>query len=117
MQFFCPCVSFSDELIAMRQLPPLAALRAFEAIARTGSVTRAAEELCRSHGAISRHLRLLQEHAGAALFEEEGTGLRLTEAGVSPPAPGGTRSRPPGGAIAPPGAGRHGPALAVARQR
>ena len=83
MQFFCPCVSFSDELIAMRQLPPLAALRAFEAIARTGSVTRAAEELCRSHGAISRHLRLLQEHAGAALFEKEGTGLRLTEAGAA----------------------------------
>lgn len=83
MQFFCLCVSFSDELIAMRQLPPLAALRAFEAIARTGSVTRAAEELCRSHGAISRHLRLLQEHAGAALFEKEGTGLRLTEAGAA----------------------------------
>ena len=32
MQFFCPCVSFSDELIAMRQLPPLAALRAYRPV-------------------------------------------------------------------------------------
>ena len=67
----------------MRQLPPLSAVRAFEAIARSGSVTRAAEELCRSHGAISRHLRLLQEHAGVALFEKDGTGLRLTQAGAT----------------------------------
>src|SRR5256885_16751690 len=105
MQFFCPCVSFSDELIAMRQLPPLAALRAFEAIARTGSVTRAAEELCRSHGAISRHLRLLQEHAGAALFEKEGTGLRLTEAGGGLPASGRPALPPPEGRPCPPGRG------------
>ena len=67
----------------MRQLPPLSAVRAFEAIARSGSVTRAAEELCRSHGAVSRHLRLLQEHAGVALFEKDGTGLRLTQAGAT----------------------------------
>lgn len=67
----------------MRQLPPLSAVRAFEAVARSGSVTRAAEELCRSHGAVSRHLRLLQEHAGAALFEKDGTGLRLTPAGAT----------------------------------
>src|SRR5258708_31146136 len=103
MQFFCPCVSFSDELIAMRQLPPLAALRAFEAIARTGSVTRAAEELCRSHGAISRHLRLLQEHAGAALFEKEGTGPRLPEAGAPLPSSARTGLCPPWGALSPPG--------------
>jgi LysR family glycine cleavage system transcriptional activator len=67
----------------MRQLPPLSAVRAFEAVARSGSVTRAAEELCRSHGAVSRHLRLLHENAGVALFEKEGTGLRLTEAGAT----------------------------------
>jgi DNA-binding transcriptional LysR family regulator len=66
----------------MRRLPPLAAVRAFEAVARTGSVTRAAEELFRTHGAISRHLRLLHEHSGAALFEKDGTGLRLTQAGT-----------------------------------
>ncbi|MCJ9712453.1 LysR family transcriptional regulator, partial [Bordetella hinzii] len=54
----------------MRSLPSLAALRAFEAIARSGSVTRAAEELCRSHGAVSRYLHLLQEQAGVALFDK-----------------------------------------------
>lgn len=65
----------------MRNLPPLSALRAFEATARTGSVTRAAEELCRTHGAVSRQLRQLQEHAGCALFEREGTGIRLNAHG------------------------------------
>jgi LysR family glycine cleavage system transcriptional activator len=65
----------------LRALPPLATLRAFEATARTGSVTRAAEELCRTHGAVSRQLRLLQDHAGTTMFEKEGTGLRLNDAG------------------------------------
>lgn len=64
----------------MRKLPPLASLRAFEAVARTGSVTRAAEELSRTHGAISRHLKLLSDDAGMELFEREGTGLRMTPA-------------------------------------
>lgn len=65
----------------MRALPPMTTLRAFEATARTGSVTRAAEELHRTHGAVSRQLRQLQEHAGTALFEKDGTGLRLNEHG------------------------------------
>ena len=63
----------------MRKLP-LASLRAFEAVARTGSVTRAAEELARTHGAISRHLKLLADDVGAELFERDGTGLRMTPA-------------------------------------
>lgn len=65
----------------MRNLPPLSALRAFEATARTGSVTRAAQELFRTHGAVSRQLRLLQEHAGVALFDKDGTGLALNQHG------------------------------------
>ncbi|MGO4329785.1 LysR family transcriptional regulator [Cupriavidus sp. 2TAF22] len=65
----------------MRTLPPMSTLRAFEATARTGSITRAAEELCRTHGAVSRQLRQLQEHAGTALFEKDGTGVRLNERG------------------------------------
>jgi LysR family glycine cleavage system transcriptional activator len=73
-------LSFFDVGNIMRKLPPLVSLRAFEAIARTGSVTRAAEELFRTHGAISRHLKLLREHAGVELFEKDGTGLRLTPA-------------------------------------
>lgn len=65
----------------MRTLPPMSTLRAFEATARTGSVTRAADELCRTHGAVSRQLRQLQEHAGVELFERDGTGVRLNEHG------------------------------------
>ncbi len=64
----------------MRKLPPLASLRAFEAVARTGSVTRAAEELARTHGAVSRHLKLLADDVGLELFERDGTGLRMTPA-------------------------------------
>lgn len=65
----------------MRRLPPLSSLRAFEAAARLGSVTRAADELGRTHGAVSRQVRALQEQAGTLLFEKAGTGLRLTPAG------------------------------------
>jgi DNA-binding transcriptional LysR family regulator len=65
----------------VRDLPPLSALRAFEAVARTGSVTRAAEELHRTHGAVSRQLQILQEHAGVELFEKKGTGLVLSRHG------------------------------------
>ncbi len=65
----------------MRTLPPLSTLRAFEATARTGSVTRAAEELFRTHGAVSRQLRQLQEHAGVELFERDGTGVKLNAHG------------------------------------
>ncbi|AOA73023.1 LysR family transcriptional regulator [Stenotrophomonas rhizophila] len=62
-------------------LPPLNALRSFEATARLGGVARAAEALHVTHGAISRQLRLLEEHLGLALFERAGRGLRLTAAG------------------------------------
>ncbi|WP_052213757.1 LysR substrate-binding domain-containing protein [Belnapia sp. F-4-1] len=64
-----------------RGLPPLAALRAFEATARLGSVTRAAEELGRTHGAVSRQIQALQEAAGLPLFDKAGTGLRLNAEG------------------------------------
>ena len=64
-----------------RHLPPLSALRAFEATARLGSVTRAAAELGRTHGAVSRQLRALQEEAGIPLFDKAGTGLRLNAQG------------------------------------
>jgi len=64
-----------------RRLPPLSALRAFEATARLGSVTRAADELGRTHGAVSRQIRALQDHAGSALFDKAGTGLRLNPQG------------------------------------
>lgn len=62
-------------------LPPLNALRAFEAAARLGGVGRAADALHVTHGAISRQLRLLEDHLGVVLFQREGRGLRLTRAG------------------------------------
>jgi len=63
-------------------LPPLNALRSFEAAARLGGVGRAAEALHVTHGAISRQLRVLEDHLGVALFERDGRGLRLTRAGA-----------------------------------
>lgn len=64
-----------------RDLPPLNALRAFEAVARLESVSRAAEELHVTHGAVSRQMRALEDALGAALFVREGRGLALTPLG------------------------------------
>ncbi|PWB31634.1 LysR family transcriptional regulator [Pseudomonas sp. SDI] len=64
-----------------RELPPLNALRAFEATARLNSVSQAAEQLHVTHGAVSRQLKVLEEHLGVALFVKDGRGLKLTDAG------------------------------------
>lgn len=53
----------------------------FEAAARTGSFARAADELGVSAGAISQHIRVLEEFAGQPLFRRLGRGVALTEAG------------------------------------
>lgn len=65
-----------------RDLPPLNTLRAFEAAARLNSVSQAAEQLHVTHGAVSRQLKVLEEHLGIALFVKDGRGLKLTDAGV-----------------------------------
>ncbi|MDV3468187.1 LysR family transcriptional regulator [Stenotrophomonas sp. C3(2023)] len=62
-------------------LPPLNALRAFEATARLGGVGKAAQALHVTHGAVSRQLRVLEDHLGVPVFERAGRGLRLTPAG------------------------------------
>lgn len=67
----------------MRDLPPLNALAAFEIVARTGSVRRAAEELAVTPGAVSRQIRLLEDHFGVALFTRHGRGLVPTPVGAS----------------------------------
>ncbi len=64
-----------------RKLPPLSALRAFEAFARTGSMTAAAAALGVTHGAVSRSVRTLQAHTGAALVSGPRHHLQLTPAG------------------------------------
>jgi LysR family glycine cleavage system transcriptional activator len=52
-----------------RPLPPLNALRAFEAAGRLGSFKDAAAELHVTQGAVSQHVRLLEAWLGASLFE------------------------------------------------
>ncbi len=64
-----------------RSLPPLTALRAFEAFARLGKMTTAADELCVTHGAVSRQIRSLEQEVGLALTEGPRHRLKLTEAG------------------------------------
>ena len=59
----------------------LEALRVFEAAARTGSFTRAAEELQVSQPAVSHAMRALEHQLGVALFERRHKGVRTTEAG------------------------------------
>lgn len=66
-----------------RRLPPLYALRAFEAAARHASFTRAAQELAITQSAVSRHIRTLEEHFACRLFERSGRTLRLTETAVT----------------------------------
>jgi LysR family transcriptional regulator, glycine cleavage system transcriptional activator len=62
-------------------LPPLGALRAFEAAARLSSFTRAAEELCVTQTAVSHQVRLLEETLGEALFVRRPRRIELTERG------------------------------------
>src|SRR4051812_10857278 len=56
-------------------------LAAFAAVARLGSVSRAAGELHLTQPAVSMQLKLLEESAGAPLLEREGRGIRVSEAG------------------------------------
>lgn len=63
------------------RLPPLNALRAFEASARQLSFTRAAEELFVTQAAISHQIKALEEHLGLKLFMRKNRALLLTEEG------------------------------------
>ena len=65
----------------LRRLPPLNALKAFEAAARHESFTRAAEELCVTQGAVSHQVKALEAQLGIKLFNRERQRLIITEAG------------------------------------
>jgi len=65
----------------VQHLPPLSALRAFEAAARHLNFTRAAEELHLTHGAISHQMKALEAQLGVTLFRRERRRLLLTDAG------------------------------------
>lgn len=60
-----------------RRLLPLNPLRAFEAAARHLSFTQVAEELGVTQGAVSRHIRTLEDRLGFPLFVRTAQGLRL----------------------------------------
>src|SRR3984893_13337206 len=64
-----------------RRLPPLNALKAFEAAARHESFTRAAEELCVTQGAVSQHVKGLEAELGLRLFHRERQRRGIREAG------------------------------------
>jgi LysR family glycine cleavage system transcriptional activator len=63
------------------RLPPLNALKAFEAAARHESFTRAAEELCVTQGAVSHQVKALEAELAVKLFNRERQRLLITEAG------------------------------------
>jgi LysR family transcriptional regulator, glycine cleavage system transcriptional activator len=65
----------------LRRLPPLNALKAFEAAARHESFTRAAEELCVTQGAVSHQVKALEAEIGVKLFNRERQRLIITGAG------------------------------------
>ncbi|KXJ54633.1 transcriptional regulator GcvA [Cognaticolwellia aestuarii] len=65
------------------RLPPLNALRAFEASARQLSFTRAAEELFVTQAAISHQIKALEDNLGIKLFMRKNRALLLTEEGQS----------------------------------
>lgn len=66
--------------VTRRRLPPLNALRAFEAAARHLNFSRAADELSVTPGAVSQQIQNLEDYVGAALFRRTPKGLLLTDA-------------------------------------
>jgi LysR family glycine cleavage system transcriptional activator len=64
-----------------QRLPPMNALRAFDAVARRGSILKAADELGVVRGAIRQQLAVLETFFGIALFQRDGRRLVLTEKG------------------------------------
>lgn len=64
------------------QLPPFAALRAFEAVGRLGGIRRAAQALGLDHAVVSRHLRALEVHLGVQLVHRAKGSITLTEQGA-----------------------------------
>ncbi|TCT05663.1 LysR substrate-binding domain-containing protein [Aquabacter spiritensis] len=67
----------------MSRLPPLIALRAFEAVGRTGSVRAAGQELGVSHTVVSRHVHNLETRLQARLLAPHGRGVELTAEGAT----------------------------------
>ena len=67
---------------SQKLLPPLAALRAFDAVGRLGGIRRAARELAIDHAVVSRHVRALETWVGVDLVRRNAGGRELTPAGL-----------------------------------
>lgn len=65
------------------KLPPLNGLRAFSAVAETGSFSLAAGRLNVTHAAVSQQVRLLEDRLGTPLVTRVGRGIELTEEGIA----------------------------------
>jgi len=65
----------------MRKIPPLYALRAFESAARTGTASLAAEELCLTQSAVSKHIKTLEHYFDCQLFIRKGPKMIVTPQG------------------------------------
>ncbi len=68
--------------VIWRQMPPLSALRAFEATAQSRSFSAAARALNVTHAAVSQQVRSLEAHLGTALVVRNGRALDLTAEGA-----------------------------------
>lgn len=69
------------DLPGRNAIPPFAALRAFDAVARLGGVRRAAAQMGLDHAVVSRHLRALEDWTGTILIERGHSGAVLTPEG------------------------------------
>jgi LysR family glycine cleavage system transcriptional activator len=67
--------------IDLKQLPPLKALKGFEAATRRQSIRDAADELCLTHPAVSHQVQLIEDALGVQLFQQDGRHIVSTEEG------------------------------------
>jgi LysR family transcriptional regulator, glycine cleavage system transcriptional activator len=67
--------------INLKQLPPLKALKGFEAATRRQSIRDAADELCLTHPAVSHQVQLIEDALGVQLFQQDGRHIVSTEEG------------------------------------
>ena len=73
----------SPQVRNREKLPPLNALRNFEAVARHGSFAAAAADLHVTHWAVGKQIRLLEDWFGLPLFERQARGVVLTDDGAA----------------------------------
>ena len=71
----------SHSKIDLKQLPPLKALKGFEAATRRQSIRDAADELCLTHPAVSHQVQLIEDALGVQLFQQDGRYIASTEEG------------------------------------